>query len=91
LDPTCFTRAFTMTELVERGMVIGPRPADQATGPWIGAVHGDRTRQALGRHAEADDIADPYGGPLAGYRATASELDGLTGQLATLLWPGQDR
>jgi protein-tyrosine-phosphatase len=39
LDPTCFTRAFTMTELVERGMVIGPRPARRrarGSGPSTG-------------------------------------------------------
>jgi protein-tyrosine phosphatase len=91
LDPASFTRAFTLTELVERGVLVGPRSADQDVGSWIGAVHGDRTRQALGRRSDADDIADPYGGPLAGYRSTASELDRLTGQLAMLLWPEQDR
>jgi protein-tyrosine-phosphatase len=94
LDPTCFTRAFTLTELVGRGALIGPRPAGQELGSWIRAAQGERTREALGRRSTADDIADPYGGPLAGYRATAFELDELTGRLAALLWPvslGQPR
>ncbi len=90
LDPACFTRAFTLKELVQRGAQVGPRPADQELGPWVEATHGDRTRQALGRRATGADIADPYGGPLAGYRATAVELDELTGQLAALLWPRAD-
>jgi len=33
-------------------------------------------------------VADPFGGPAAGYEATADELDDLTGRLAALLWPG---
>ncbi|MGH9080532.1 MAG: hypothetical protein ACRDYE_10760 [Acidimicrobiales bacterium] len=91
LDPTCFTRAFTLTELVERGAQVGPRPAGQDLGSWILAAHGDRSRQALGRRSTTDDIADPYGGPLAGYRTTASTLDELTGRLAALMWPAPDR
>ncbi len=87
LDPTCFARAFTLKELVRRGGQIGPRPADEEVGRWVGRANGDRTRHALGGRATADDIEDPYGGPLAGYRATAAELDDLTGQLAALLWP----
>jgi protein-tyrosine phosphatase len=91
LDPTCFTRAFTLTELVERGALIGTRPAGQEIGSWVTAAQGDRTRQALGRRSDVDDVPDPYGGPLAGYRATASQLDELTGQLAALIWPEPDR
>lgn len=98
-DPSCFSRAFTLTELVQRASALGPRRggdlalgprrgADLALGPWIEAVHGDRTRQALVAGSAAGDIADPYGGPRSGYRHVVLELDGLTGRLAALLWPG---
>ncbi len=87
LDPSCFGRAFTLTELVERGTRIGPRRPGDPIGPWIEAAHGDRTRPALAARSRAGDIADPYGGPPAGYRQAALELDGLTGRLAALLWP----
>ncbi len=73
------------------GALIGTRPAGQEIGSWVTAAQGDRTRQALGRRSDVDDVPDPYGGPLAGYRATASQLDELTGQLAALIWPEPDR
>ncbi len=91
LDPDCFTRAFTLKELVRRGTLVGPRPTGQDPGAWVEAAHGDRTRQALGRRTTADDIDDPYGGPLAGYRTTALELDDMTARLAALLWPRPGR
>jgi protein-tyrosine-phosphatase len=90
LDPGCFTRAFTLKELVRRGTGVGARPPEQDLAAWIVEAHGDRTRPDLGRRSTAEDITDPYGGPLAGYRATADELDGLTGRLADLLWPRAD-
>ena len=87
LDPSCFTRAFTLKELVRRGDSVGPRPTGEDFVAWVGAAHGDRTRMALARRDTADDIADPYGGPLTAYRDCALELDELTGALAALLWP----
>ena len=47
----------------------------------------DRTRQSLAHRSSADEVADPYGGSLDRYRATAVELAELTAQLAVLLWP----
>jgi protein arginine phosphatase len=91
LDPPCFTRAFTLRELVRRGNSIGARPVGEELDRWIGAAHGDRTRVALARRGTADDIADPYGGPLTAYRDCALELDALTGVLAALLWPAPER
>jgi hypothetical protein len=34
----------------------------------------------------ADEVADPYGGTLDGYRSTATELGQLVARLTQLLW-----
>jgi protein-tyrosine-phosphatase len=90
LDPSCFLRAFTLRELARRGASVGPMPPGDDLARWVGTAHGDRTRPALGRRDKADDIADPYGGPLTAYRDCALELDELTGVLAALLWPAPE-
>ncbi len=91
LDPSCFTRAFTLKELVRRADSVGRRSTEEDFVGWVAAVHGDRTRVALARRDTADDIVDPYGGPLTAYRDCALELDELTGALAILLWPAGER
>jgi protein-tyrosine phosphatase len=87
LDPPCWPKAFMLKELVRRGGLIGPRRPDQGIRSWIDAVHGDRTRASLVHRTAVDDVADPYGGTLAQYEATAAELAQLTAQLTGLLWP----
>lgn len=91
LDPSCFRRAFALGELVRRGSAVGPRRAGQEVARWVELAHGDRTRPALAGRDRADDIADPYGGPLTAYRECAETLDRLTGALAALLWPAAER
>ncbi len=87
LDPSCWPRAFMLRELVRRGSETGPRRPHQDPADWIADNHRGRTRSSLVDRSTNDDIADPYGGPLAGYRSTADELHGLTTALAGLLWP----
>ncbi len=87
LLPASWQRTFRLKELVRRGEYVGPRMPGQDLGSWIRAAQGDRTRDSLIHHSPVEDVADPYGGPLDGYEATAVELDDLTGRLATLLWP----
>ncbi len=53
-------------------------------------MHEGRTRAELAHRSSVDEVADPYGGPPAGYRAAAEELAALTGELAGLLWPDAD-
>ncbi len=89
LDPPSWSRAFTYKELVRRGGEVGPRRPDQGFRSWIDAVHGDRQRASLFDRSGSDDLADPYGGSLDDYRATAMELAGLTRRLAKLLWPDE--
>jgi protein-tyrosine-phosphatase len=87
LSPPSWQRAFRFKELVRRGEYVGPRLPGQDIASWIRATQGDRTRDSLANHSPNEDIADPYGGPFAGYEATAAELDDLSERLAELLWP----
>ena len=87
LEPVAWERTFRLKEIVRRGEFIGPRLPGQAAAAWIRAAQGDRERTALAHVSPGDDVADPFGGPYAGYEATADELDDLTGRLAALLWP----
>jgi protein-tyrosine phosphatase len=87
LDPGAWERTFRLKELVRRGEFVGPRLPGQEVDAWVRAAQGDRDRSALAHVSPAEDVADPYGGPYAGYEVTAAELDDLTGALAALLWP----
>jgi protein-tyrosine-phosphatase len=89
LDPPSWPKSFMLKELVRRGEGLGPRRADQGFRSWIDLAHGDRTRQSLVGRSRSDDVDDPIGRPLAEYRATAVELDGLLSRLVTLLWPDE--
>jgi len=87
LDPPCWPKAFTLKELVRRGGNVGPRRPDQGVRSWIDSVHGDRSRTSLAHRSSTDDVADPYGGSLARYRASAVEVAKLVAQLVELIWP----
>jgi protein-tyrosine phosphatase len=89
LDVSSWQRTFRLKELIRRGEYIGPRLPGQDLTTWIRAAQGDRKRNSLAHHSPGDDVADPYGGPFAGYEETAEELDDLVGRLAALLWPSR--
>ncbi len=87
LEPSAWERTFRLKELVRRGEFVGPRLPGQEAAAWVRAVQDDRDRAALVHVSHGEDVADPYGGPYAGYEATAIELDDLTSRLAALVWP----
>ncbi len=86
-DPASWERTFRLKELVRRGEHIGPRLPGQDLASWVSAAQGDRTRDSLANHSPSEDVADPFGGPAAGYETTAVELEDLTDRLVGLLWP----
>jgi protein-tyrosine phosphatase len=90
--PEIWPRAFTLREAVRRSGSAGPRSAGQSLAAWAARLHAGRRRLDLLGDSPADDVADPMGGPLRGYEATAVELCGLTAalaaELAGLAWPG---
>ena len=85
--PDAWPRAFTIRELVRRGDLAGRRPPGETLAGWLDRVHDGRSRLALLGDNAQDDVADPIGGPLAGYERTAAELGQLVGRLADLCWP----
>jgi protein-tyrosine phosphatase len=88
LVPESWPRAFTLRELLRRGREAGGRLPGEPLGGWLARAASDRSRLDLLGGGPRDDVPDPYGGPLAGYQATASLLDGLTRDLVGLGWPG---
>ena len=86
LAPECWSRAFTLKELVRRGEDAGPRSHDQPLSEWLDKIHAGRSRSDLLGSSPDDDVADPIGQRRAVYERTANELDELTRRLAALLW-----
>ncbi len=82
-----FPRLFTFRELVRRGEEIRARQPHQSLEEWLELVHGERTPSDLMGKSPADDIADPYLGPVEAYQEVCLQLAGLTRQLTDLLWP----
>jgi protein-tyrosine phosphatase len=87
LAPEAWPRAFTIRELLRRGLRAGPRAAGQPLGDWLTRAARGRGRVDLLGSSPADDVADPAGGPAPGYQVTAVLLDRLTRDLADLGWP----
>lgn len=85
MDPDVWPRAFTFKELVRRGETAGARRPGESLPAWLDRVGAGRSVQAMLGRAGTDDVADPIGGPVRGYRATVRELDGLAARLAGLL------
>jgi protein-tyrosine phosphatase len=79
-------RAFTIKELVRRGEAIGPRGPEESLAGWLARAHDGRERTALLGDSDADDVADPIGGPPQRYTETAAILSGLLDRLAELCW-----
>jgi len=88
LRPDAWPRAFTIRELARRGRQAGARTPGEPLAGWLTRAAGERGRPDLLGSRPADDVADPVGGPLRGYQATAALLDQLTRDLAGLGWPG---
>lgn len=88
LLPEVWPRAFTLRELLRRAAQAGPRAPGEPLSAWLARAAGDRTRRALLGSSADENVADPFGGAMAGYQATARLLDGLTRDLVRLCWPG---
>jgi protein-tyrosine-phosphatase len=84
LVPEAFSRSFTLKELVR---IASPRGGDESLGAWVERVGTGRRPSQLAGNAYDDSIADPMGGPLSMFEATAAELRWLINELVDLAWP----
>lgn len=87
LLPEAWPRAFTVRELLRRGRQAGVRAPGEKLGDWLTRAADGRGRVDILGASPADDVADPAGGPLPRYQATADLLDRLTRDLVDLGWP----
>jgi protein-tyrosine phosphatase len=85
LAPDSWGRTFTLKEIVRRGEERGGRSAGEPLEAWLARLHAGRRLADLLGDSDADDVADPIGGPRRSYERTADELDDLTARLARLL------
>ena len=69
------------------GRGAGRAGAGRAARAWLARLRdaGRRPPQTCSATSDADDVADPIGGPRRSYERTAEELDDLTARLARLL------
>lgn len=88
LAPDTWGRAFTLKEIVRLGEERGGRAPGDPLEQWLARLHEGRRRPDLLGESDADDVADPIGGPRRSYQRTAEELDDLTARLAGLLGNG---
>lgn len=83
LVPDALPRSFTLPEFVRRATGVGPRRGDLAS--WLAEVSAGRRPADLVGESTLDEVADPYGSPLAVYERTAAQLDELCAAAADLL------
>ena len=82
--PETWPRAFTLKEFVRRAAEVGQRVPGEPFARWLERIHDDRDRLSLLGDSLADDVADPMGGPMRRYAATAAHLDDLASHFVEL-------
>jgi protein-tyrosine-phosphatase len=85
LDPSSWTRAFTLRDFVRRAEAIGPLFPDGDAVTWVRRAHGGRNRTGVLSAGRGDDIADPIGLSDRAYERTRDELDRLVASVASRL------
>lgn len=84
LLPDAARRTFTLPELARLAQLHGVDPLTRQPGEWIAVLDEARHRTA-DSSSEADDIADPYGGPRHGHGAMIEHTDRLVRAWVPLL------
>jgi protein-tyrosine phosphatase len=83
LEPSAFVRTFTLPELA-RGVVdlpVTPAPLRER----VAALSAGRSARGLLGERPQDDVVDPMGGPVEGYRTLADELTAWIAPIASAL------
>jgi protein-tyrosine phosphatase len=86
LDPSAFSRSFTLKELVRRGRAVGRRGYRESLADWTARVSAGRRPVDLLGASRDDDIEDPTTNALVDHHSTAIEIDELTATMVELIW-----
>lgn len=87
LDIAAVRRTFTLLELADLAVVVGPRRGDRSIGSWIAEADAMRLPESVITANSDSDIADPMGGPSRAYRRTAEQIDELLITVVDALFP----
>jgi protein-tyrosine phosphatase len=82
LVPHAWSKTFMLTELCRRIALVAPRGEGELFARYLARLHQGRIPSDLLAAGTADDITDPYGGPMSGYQQSARDLDRYTTQVA---------
>lgn len=80
-------RTFTLMELAELAVVVGPRRPDQPIDVWIAEANAMRMPEAIMAAGYESDVADPMGGPGRAYRRTAEQIKQLLITVLDAIYP----
>jgi protein-tyrosine-phosphatase len=83
--PALWPRAFTLLELVRRGVSLEPPERGDVLGTWLARVHASRTRAELVSMDQVDDLRDPMVDASENNEAMFGQLERSTRRLARLL------
>jgi protein-tyrosine phosphatase len=86
LDPSAFSRSFTLKELVRRGRAIGRRGYRESLADWTARVSAGRRPVDLLGASRDDDIDDPTTNAMVDHQSTAIEIDELVATVVELIW-----
>ena len=86
LDPSAFSRSFTLKELVRRGRAVGRRGYRESLADWTTRVSAGRRPVDLLGASRDDDIDDPTTNPMVDHHSTAIEIDELVATVVELIW-----
>ena len=74
LDPSSWTRTFTLLELARRASASAPASVDEPFAAWLQRMGAHRRASDLMRPDLSDDVADPYGGPASEHEAMVERV-----------------
>jgi protein-tyrosine phosphatase len=85
LDPSAFSRSFTLKELVRRAAVVDSSP-DEPPATRLARLHlGRRPVDLLGSSRD-DDVEDPTGSRFADHETMAREVSELIDRTVEIVW-----
>jgi protein-tyrosine phosphatase len=91
LDLVFLERSFTIRELADLGMLLGPRSADEPPSGWIARAAAARDPARVLSVRSPDDLPDPMGGSRRDSRRAADELEERISTILTNLFPDHPR